>query len=355
MKKSAFHAFQVASFLAGLILFVVLLRQTGLATLGHYLRMLGWGIVLIIALSALHNIVRAGSWYAAIEPRQRDITFWKLMNVMLAAESIKFLTATGPLLGEPVKATLLRRQIPLLQGFSSVLVENLIYYLTVFIFIFAGLPTLFWLAEVSGNIKFLAYVLMGILAVGVALTTLAIRHRWYVLARSLEKLNRLVLLRRIGRRREEWTVEHQVEPDSAQASRIETIGSQVRIVEDNLYAFYEQRRGAFYLIFSLNMGSHLIYSTEIYLILVMLELPVNFVIGFLIESATKVINMIFFFVPTRAGVYESGNALLLQALGMTAGAGVSLAIIRKLRAFFWAGYGLVVFGGLMLKKGNARN
>lgn len=61
--------------------------------------------------------------------------------------------------------------------------------------------------------------------------------------------------------------------------------------------------------------------------------------------------MLFFFVPTRAGVYESGNAILLQTLGMSAAAGVALAIIRKLRAFVWIGYGLVVIGVITLGKG----
>ncbi len=118
----------------------------------------------------------------------------------------------------------------------------------------------------------------------------------------------------------------------------------------NLYTFYARRRRAFYLIFWLNMGAHLINVIEVYVILVLLELPGTFLTGFLVEAVTKVINLVFFFVPTRAGVYESGNALLLQALGMGAAAGVALAIIRKLRAFLWVGYGLVVIGVMTLRK-----
>jgi hypothetical protein len=97
------------------------------------------------------------------------------------------------------------------------------------------------------------------------------------------------------------------------------------------------------------MGAHLINVVEVFVILLLLELPGSLLIGFLIEAVTKVINMVFFFVPTRAGVYESGNALLLEALGMSAAAGVALAIIRKLRAFVWVGYGLIVIGGMTLK------
>ena len=333
MKKAVFNAFQTASFLAGVGLFIYLLRQTGLAALAHYLGTLGWGFIFIVALSAIRNCARAGSWYFAIEPGHRTVTFWRLMNVMLAGEAIKYLTATGPLLGEPAKAAMVRRQIPLLQGFSSVLVENLIYYLTVFIFVFAGLLPLAWLAQVPENFKLAVYILVGLIAVPVFIIWLAIRMRWYLLARALGQLNRLV-----SRRRRRDT------------SRLESIASQVRVVEENLYTFYERRRGAFYLIFWLNMGAHLINVVEVYVILSLLTLPTSVLNGFLVEAVTKVINLVFFFVPTRAGVYESGNALLLQALGMSAAAGVALAIIRKLRAFVWVGYGLLIIGGMTLRR-----
>lgn len=336
MKKSAYNAFQTASFLAGVALFVYLVKQTGLATLAQYLGMMGWGFALIVALSAARNFARAGSWYFSIDPGHRGTTFWWLMNVMLAGEAIKYLTATGPFLGEPAKAAMVRRQIPLLQGFSSVLIENLIYYLSVFVFMFAGLPGLAWLAEVPGNVKLATFILVGAIGVTVAVTWLAIRWRWYVLARALEQLARLT------RRRT-------AEAANKNRGRIGSLAAQVRAVEDNLYSFYELRRGAFYLIFSLNMAAHLINVIEVLIILGLMKLPGTLLNGFLVEAVTKVINMVFFFVPTRAGVYESGNALLLQVLGMTAAAGVALAIIRKLRAFVWVAYGLGVIALIMLR------
>ena len=339
MKKSAFNVFQIASFVAGVALFVYLIKQTGLTTLAQYLAMMGWGSLLILGLSAVRNCARAGSWYFSIEPGQRGVRFWPLMNVMLAGEAIKYLTATGPLVSEPAKAAMVRKYVPLLQGFSSVVVENLIYYLTVFIFMFASLPALAWLAEVPGDLKLAGYVLMSGIAFSIFITWLAIRWRWYVVARGLEQLARLTARR------------HSEVP--AEPRRIDSIASQVRRIEENLYSFYEHRRGAFYMIFSLNMASHLINVVEVCLILALMKLPATMLNGFVIEAVTKVINLIFFFVPTRAGVYESGNALLLQALGMSAAAGIALAIIRKLRAFVWVAYGLGVIGVLMLNKKGA--
>jgi len=334
MKKSLFNTLQIISFLAGVGLFVYLVKETGLSTVVRYLAMMGWGFVWILSLSAARNCARAGSWYFSIEPAQRRITFWQVINVMLAGEAIKYLTATGPLLSEPAKAAMVRRRVPLLQGFSSVLIENLVYYLTVLIFMLAGLPAVALLTGVSGNLKLAGYFIVSTLAVAVLLMWLAIRWRWFVLARALEQLARLTARR---------------ERKATPQRRIEMIALQVRAVEENLYSFYERRRAAFCLIFALNMCAHVINIIEVCIILALLKLPAEISIGFVVEAATKVINMIFFFVPTRAGVYESGNAVLLQALGMTAAAGVALAMIRKLRAFVWIGYGLVVIGLMMIK------
>jgi hypothetical protein len=97
----------------------------------------------------------------------------------------------------------------------------------------------------------------------------------------------------------------------------------------------------------------LINIVEVYVILDLMGLRATLVSGFAVEAVTKVINAAFFFVPTRAGVFESGNALVLDALGMSASAGVALAIIRKLRALIWIGYGLVAIAIITLKNRRA--
>lgn len=328
MKKSLFKKLEIASLIVGMGLLVYLIKRTGLDEITRYFRLMGWGFGLILALSAVRNLMRAGSWYLSIEPSHRSIGFWSLTNVMLAGEAIKYLTATGPLLGEPAKAAMVRRQVPLLQGFSSVVVENLIYNLSVALFMFAGLPALATLVEVPDKLKMAGYIFAAVTVLVLAVAWLAIKGRWYVFARTLERL---------ARARE------------TKSERMGTAISRTRSLEENIYLFYEKRRGAFYLILALNMACHLINVVEVYIILALMGLPASLSAGFVVESVTKMINAAFFFVPTRAGVYESGNEFVLQALGMSAGAGVALAIIRKLRAFVWTGYGLAVILALAVK------
>jgi hypothetical protein len=327
MKKSALKALQIISLVSGLLLFAYLIKQTGLEVLAHYLKMMGWGFAFIMALSALRNLARAASWYYSIEPSRRKVGYWSLMNVMLAGEAIKYLTATGPLLGEPAKAAMVRREVPLLEGFSSIVVENMIYNLTVFLVMLTGLPALAWLIEVPHSLKLAAYIFAAIIILTVALAWLAIRGRWFLLARMMRQLARLV----------------------SAGDRSDRVARRVREVEENIYTFYETRRAAFFLIFAVNLVAHLINVVEVYVILALMGLPATLVSGFVVEAVTKVINGAFFFVPTRAGVYESGNAIVLDALGMGAGAGVALAVIRKLRAFVWIGCGLVAVAIITLR------
>ena len=336
MKKPVLKMLQLIALVAGLALFAYLIHKTGLDTLARYLHMMGWGFAFIILLSAVRNVLRASSWYYAIDPVHRQIRFWTLMNVMLAGEAIKYLTVMGPLFGEPAKAAMVRRQVPLLQGFSSVVVENLIYNLTVIIVMITGLPALVWLIDAPRRLQLGAYLFTAAIILSLVLVWAAIRRRWFILARMLEVIARL-------------TVRRSSSEIQSQPTRFAATIDRVRKVEANIYAFYENRRGAFFAIFAVNMVAHFINVIEVYVILMLLDLPATLAAGFLIEAVTKVINGAFFFVPTRAGVYESGNALVLDALGMTASAGVALAIIRKLRAFLWVGYGLVVIGWLALK------
>lgn len=313
---------QIASLVLGLLLFAYLIKQTGLDTLASYLGLMGWGFAFIIALSCGRNYIRGASWYFAIEPDHRQIGFFALTNIMLAGEAVKYLTATGPFLSEPAKAAMMKRQVPMLHGFSSLVVENMIYYLSVWIFMLSGLPALSWIRDVPDALKLAGYIGAISIIIIVVITYLSIRHRWYPMAHFVELIGRRVA----DRRKESFN----------------KVINNTRLVEERVYAFYENRRSAFYLILLINMFAHLINVVEVAVILFLMKLPADFSVGFVIEAVTKMINMAFFFVPTRAGVYESGNALVMDALGFSAAAGLALAIVRKIRAFVWVGYGLAI-------------
>jgi len=116
----------------------------------------------------------------------------------------------------------------------------------------------------------------------------------------------------------------------------------LRLFEENVYGFYSEHSKLFIYILLLELLACFTGVVEAYLILSVTTGHSSLLTAFIIESVNRVINVAFAFVPMRVGVDEGGVALTLNALGYTVADGVSLAIIRKIRIFFWTGIGLLI-------------
>src|SRR5436853_235160 len=113
-------------------------------------------------------------------------------------------------------------------------------------------------------------------------------------------------------------------------------------VELTVYGFYKRRRAAFFSMMALDLASHVTSVFEVYVTLRLLGFVPQVTAAYIIESLTKVINFAFGFVPGTIGVYETGNGIILRALGYTAAIGVALGIVRKASIVFWTVIGVFV-------------
>jgi hypothetical protein len=60
-----------------------------------------------------------------------------------------------------------------------------------------------------------------------------------------------------------------------------------------------------------------------------------------VEGGVKFINSVFVFIPGQFGAAEGTNALIVRALGYPAALGVTLSLVRRVRAYVVAGIGLL--------------
>jgi hypothetical protein len=81
-------------------------------------------------------------------------------------------------------------------------------------------------------------------------------------------------------------------------------------------------------------------ATETYLILYFLGLPVDVFTAVAIEAMAVFVKGGTAFIPGSVGGQEAGNVLLLVAFGYTGAAGVTYAIVRRIREIFWIAFGL---------------
>ncbi len=318
ISTSKYRALATGTTLLGLAMFAALVYQTGVATILESIRACGSIFVLLVLLSGARHLLRTIAWRLCIEPRHRTVPFVELFNIRLGAEAVTDLTFAGPLLGESTKAIAMSRRIPATDTLSSIVIENLVYSLAIGLFILSGVVA--FVLGVALPHRTQATVL--VVGIGVLLPIVLVQA---AISRRILLVSRLV-----GR----------LERKGIRIAAIERRRARIREFEEQVVGFYTGKKALFFGVFGLEMLTNVTGVLEAYLILWVTAGRTSLYAGYLVESVNRAVNAIFPFLPLRVGVDEGGAALVFTALGYTIAAGVSLAVIRKIRSIFWIAVGL---------------
>lgn len=311
---------QVFAFLLGVGLLVYVINRVGVQPIFDALLRVGFGFFILLAIGGSRHVFRTIAMRAAVPPEHRRISFLQAFAARLGGEAISFLTFTGPLLGEATKVALLRKRIPLTYGVPALIVDNLLYNLSVVFLILSGACVMLFTYALP---SFVTYVLSGIAlvaALGIAAAALAAKRRIMLLTWIIDQLAQLRLSPKVLLKRRHY----------------------VYHLESKVHDFYLHHPGAFFGMIACDLLAHASSVTEVYFSLRMLGFAPQVAQAYIIESLTKVINFAFSFVPGTIGVYEGGTEVILQALGFAAATGVALALVRKAGIVFWTTIGLFI-------------
>jgi hypothetical protein len=324
--------FGVVFAILGLVLFAYFVRKAGVSQIMIGIRRLGFGFLLILAISSLRQIARSLAWTRCFEApyrlRFRDAFAARVMGDALG----NIVPLASVAVAEPSKAAFVTDRVPLMASLAALALENIFYSLSVVLLIFSGTAALLLSFSLP---KPLRYASMGALVVTFVIAPLGylvIRKQWRFLSGPMSFL----FTRGIARG---W---------------LEKGIPRGRTLEDRIYGFYARNRGRLIGIFLLEVCFHLAGVLEIYVTLSFISEIVapTLLTAFILESVNRVINVAFKFMPFRMGVDEAGTGMLAKALGFTSAIGATLAIVRKARDMFWTviGVALMVRRGLSLKK-----
>ena len=311
---------QAIAFVFGALLLVYLLRAVGVQPIFAALGRVGFGFFVVVAINGLRHVLRTIAMRLAVPPEHRRFSFFQAFAARLGGESLSFLTFAGPLLGEATKVALLRKRVPLLHGVPALVVDNLLYNLSVVLVVFGGACLMLFAYPVPTLAREVLILIAVIAFLGMIAATLAGRRRVTVLTNIIDRLARR----------------------GFKPGFLRTRRHHIYRIELTVYAFYKRRRAAFFSMIALDMTSHVTSVLEVYITLKMLGFVPRIGGAYIIESLTKVINFAFAFVPGTIGVYETGNGIILRTLGYTTAIGVALAIVRKAAIVFWTVIGLFI-------------
>jgi len=312
---------QTLAFLLGLGLLIYVINRVGVQPLFDALVRIGFGFFVILGLSGLRHVLRTISMRAAVPAEHRRISFRHAFSARLGGEAISFLTFTGPLLGEATKVALLRKRVPLTYGVPALVVDNLIYNLSVVFFVLSGAVVMLLRYPLPPGVNLILLVIAAVAASGIVIAAIAAKRRVMLLTWLIDRLGELRLSPKVILKKRHH----------------------IYHLESKVYDFYKHHPGAFFLMILCNLLAHASSVAEVFLALKMLGFAPQVAQAYIIESLTKVINFVFAFVPGTIGVYEGGTEVILQkGLGFTPAAGLALALVRKAAIVVWTSIGLLV-------------
>ena len=311
------HPIAVVATIAGVLLFIYTLQASGPREILRQLRQIGFGFLVVLALSAVRMAVRAKAWSLCVEDTER-FTFGQAFKAYVTGDAVGNVLPLGPLASEGTKALLIRRNIATSAAFSSVVLENIFYSISVAIMVMVG-TLAFLLGYQPTNAALTITLSLGAVAI---VSVVAV---WWLLRSEPRFLSRFL--------------KHDA----------------VRDAEDRVFRFAATSKERIGQILLLQFAFHVAAVLEIYFLLRLLvgHTERSLLMALVLGTVERLIMIAFKFVPLRLGVDHAGSGSIAEVLGMGAAIGVTIATVRTARNLFWAALGLVMLSRSAQKEGPA--
>jgi hypothetical protein len=306
--------------IAGVGLLVWQVQKVGLDAIRADLAAVGWGFVAILGLSLLRFVVRAVAWTTLIGER---VPIARALAASIGGDALGNITPLSLLVSEPAKALYIGGRVSTAQALAALAAENFFYSISVAIYIVLGTAALLLVFPVDATIQWAGTIALG------AMATILAAAAW--LAWQKPSVASAMLAR-------------------VPFVKLDAVVARVRDFEVRTYGSVGQQAGRLNVVVACETAFHLLSFTEAWLTLWLLtgaSLPLQ---AFVLDTFSRVSNIIFRLIPFRLGVDQVGSDLVARAIGLRGGIGTTLSLVRTGRVLVWAIVGM----GLLLRRGLRR-
>jgi len=312
---------------AGIVLFVVLLWQLGVDTVGENLLLIGWGFVPILGQEIGAIVANTLGWRWAFPADRRNIAFWLLAEARLAGDAINNVTPTATMGGELIRARMLGGAVDSSSLWASVVIAKITQAAGQIVFIFAGFLLVIESTHLPPGIARALLIGLGLIGTGIAVAVVLQRRGMFVFGAELA--------RRVGL------------PVPAH------LDERLKKLDDEVARFHRDPR-AFLASTAWFLVGWLFGVVEVWLILHFLGIGADWRRALTIEILSTSIDAILFFVPAKVGTQEGGKALIFSILQLDPAKGFALGIARRIRELFWSMVGLLLLSRQQARARSAR-
>ena len=315
--------------LLGLGLLGYLVFRSGPGAVWKQLQAVGWGLALVIFLGGLSQLAKTCAWRQAFTCDISGLSWSRSFVAQLISDGIGQFGVAGKVVGEGARISLLGRAVPLSNTLSAGAIDAGLHTFSAVVVTVLGISAILMIGPASVRWRVYAALLITVLVSVVILAAVALRNRWQLVGHATRAIGRLPRLHT-------WVSDKQPIIDSA---------------EDNLLSFRDEAPGAFWATLIFNLLWHMLAVLEVYIILRFMGAGFTVSGAFIVESLTKVINLVGALNPGNFGTYEGGSMLIAKMFGVTSTTGLTLALCRRARTVFWTGVGAICV--IVMKKAEA--
>lgn len=312
---------KIALLIVGLIVLFVLIYKVGPADIYHHFYLLKWKVLLLLFPYTLIFVLDTLGWKYSF--KGKSTSFLNLFKVRLAGEAVNTIIPSAYFAGEPVKAYFLKKyNITMVEGLASVVVSKTIMTITQIIFVMLGVGFMLFKLNISGSR----------LTTSIAITLLGIPIILFII--FIQKKGLFNFLFRV------------LQKTRIKIRYIEEREAKLRELDEHILQFYRHHKKYFFLSLTFFFLGWLAGMIEVYLILYLLGIPIDFISTYIIESLSTVAKGITSFIPGSVGGQEGGIMAIFKVFGLSVSVALTFGILRRLRELIWIAAGLFILSKL---------
>ena len=306
----------------GIILLVVLFAVFGIKKPVMQIVDFGWKFWICVLIYMFNQLLLTYGWMVLITYPLKARQYFNVLLARIAGDSATTINTAASIAGDALKAVYLKDTVPFEIGLASVVMDRTIHMVGNTLLILAGL----FIGFFKLNIPF--YILGGVFTLFLLLMILLI----YIMKKQKHGII-------------QYVVSMLPQKFQARIYSSETRREKIINLDEEIGYIFKSRKNLNHFWISLSMHTFPVMiagTVEIYIIMYYAGGSATLLDSMFVYLFGLFIAAIAFFVPLNIGTSEGSYSMVLAFLGYDPVLGLTVGIIRRLRALVWSGAGLVL-------------
>jgi hypothetical protein len=292
--------------IAGVALLVWYVRDAGVEELRAHLAQVGWGFLVILALSFGRLFIRSLAWRTLIV---QPVPILRTLAATITGDAIGNVTPLSLAISEPAKAVYVGSGVPASHALAALAAENFFYSVSVAVYVVVGTAAMLTVFDLPPNVKLAGVGALGMMAVVLAGAGWMAWQRPSLLSATVGRLP---------------------------VPKLASLVDRIRDFETRAYGSvggHTMRLGA---VIGLHSVFHVLSYLEAWLTVYLLTGSSEPLAALVLDTASRVVNVVFRVVPMKAGVDQFASKAVAVAVGLPDTIGLATSLVRMGRVIVWA-------------------